>query len=202
MCRLAGRTGGCSTTSRTFSALSQRSRSLPVVRGEHWNGYRVDRGSLHYLPLTRWARVRLPLLAETPAVVRFASCEPLLGALDLRPWLDGGLGWMIAGGESGPRARPMHPDWARALRDQCQATDVAFFSSSRGERGGRPRPTTPAVAARPWRQTARSTTARAPARMMRRWSGFGKTAGRLLDGRMWDEFPRRRVRARAVAASR
>jgi protein gp37 len=74
----------------------------------------------------RWARVRLPLLAETPAVVRFASCEPLLGALDLRPWLDGGLGWVIAGGESGPRARPMHPDWARALHDQCQATDVAF----------------------------------------------------------------------------
>lgn len=175
MCRLAGRTGG-STTSRTFSALSQRSRSLPVVRGEHWNGYRVDRGSLHYFPLTRWARVRLPLLAETPAVVRFASCEPLLGALDLRPWLDGGLGWVIAGGESGPRARPMHPDWARALRDQCQATDVAFFF----KQGGAWRPAEAddaGVAARPWRQTARSTTARAPARMMPRWSGLGRRPG-------------------------
>jgi protein gp37 len=63
----------------------------------------------------------------------------------------------------------MHPDWARALRDQCQATDVAFFFKPHD------------------------------AEMVR----VGKTAaGRLLDGRMWDEFPRRRVRARAVAAPR
>lgn len=51
--------------------------------------------------------------------------------LDVRPWLDGGLDWVIAGGESGPDARPMHPDWARELRDQCRVAGVAFsFTNS------------------------------------------------------------------------
>lgn len=59
--------------------------------------------------------------------MRFASCEPLLGELDIRRWLADGLGWVIAGGESGPGARPMHPDWARSLRDQCLAASVPYF---------------------------------------------------------------------------
>jgi hypothetical protein len=92
---------------------------MPAVLPNAWLGVSAES--------QRWAQVRLPQLAVTPAVVRFASCEPLLGALDIRPWLDGGLDWVIAGGESGPGARPMHPDWARGLRDQCQATGVAFF---------------------------------------------------------------------------
>ena len=80
---------------------------------------------------------RIPLLLQTPAAVRFISAEPLLGAVDLasslpietiggvemEAWLD----WVIAGAESGPGARPSHPDWFRALRDQCQAADVPFF---------------------------------------------------------------------------
>ncbi len=78
--------------------------------------------------LQKWTPVRLDKLAATSAgAVRFASCEPLLGALDLRPWLGSGLDWVIVGGESRPGARPMHPDWARSLRDQCQAFDVPFF---------------------------------------------------------------------------
>jgi protein gp37 len=76
------------------------------------------------------ARKRIAWLLDVPAVVRFLSCEPLLGPLDLTPWLevDGtpGIGWVICGGESGHGARPMHPDWARSLRDQCQAAGVAF----------------------------------------------------------------------------
>jgi protein gp37 len=68
----------------------------------------------------KWAPVRLDKLAATTAgAVRFVSCEPLLGELDIRPWLAGGLDWVIVGGESGSGARPMHPDWARSLRDQC-----------------------------------------------------------------------------------
>jgi protein gp37 len=67
---------------------------------------------------------RLPVLAETPAVKRFVSCEPLLEAvhLDLR-----GIDWVIVGGESGPNHRPMQPEWARGLRDQCKQAGVAFY---------------------------------------------------------------------------
>jgi protein gp37 len=89
------------------------------------------------------ANERIPLLLQTPAAVRFVSCEPLLGPVNIVPFLQqtvefpesssGVLHWMIVGGESGPRARPMHPDWARALRDQCTAAGVPFFFKSWGE---------------------------------------------------------------------
>ncbi len=87
---------------------------------------------------------RIPHLLNCPAEVRFVSVEPMLGAVDLIAALDividvGGeietpavdpaayLHWVICGGESGPNARPMHPDWARGLRDQCKAATVPFF---------------------------------------------------------------------------
>jgi protein gp37 len=64
----------------------------------------------------------------------FLSIEPMLGPIDLTPWLrDGGIGWVICGGESGGKARPMHQDWARALRDQCAAADVPFLFKQWGE---------------------------------------------------------------------
>jgi protein gp37 len=93
---------------------------------------------------------RIPHLLLTPAAIRFVSLEPLLGPIDLTsvappelPYegkaaginaisehnrtLRGVLDWIIVGGESGPNARPMHPDWARSIRDQCEAAGVAFF---------------------------------------------------------------------------
>lgn len=96
---------------------------------------------------------RIDELVATPARVRFLSCEPLLGPLDLAEWLpaccDRGeregrspcpvcvehgrrndppaIHWVIAGGESGDGARPMHPDWARSLRDRCRAAGIPFF---------------------------------------------------------------------------
>ena len=92
---------------------------------------------------------RVPHLLATPAAVRWISAEPLLGPITLRKIrlagsvstldaLAGGSGhiedagwpaldWVVAGGESGPRARPMDPEWARSLRDQCQATAVPFL---------------------------------------------------------------------------
>jgi protein gp37 len=97
---------------------------------------------------------RIPDLLETPAAKRFISAEPLLGPLDLvlsyggwpmdvlRGWTQNTisnrypipkLDWVIAGGESGPNARPMHPDWARSLRDQCQAAGVPYFFKQFGE---------------------------------------------------------------------
>jgi protein gp37 len=71
------------------------------------------------------ARERIPILAEMEAPVRFLSCEPLLGPVDLSPWLHR-LDWVIAGGESGPYARPVDPKWARSLRDQCVEAGVKF----------------------------------------------------------------------------
>ena len=92
----------------------------------------------------RWADIRLPKLLETPAAVRFLSCEPLLGPVDLSRWLRAaphGIDWVIVGGESGLKARPMHPDWTRTLRDQCVAAGVPFFFKQWGGRtpkaGGR-----------------------------------------------------------------
>lgn len=85
---------------------------------------------------------RIPELLKIPARIRFLSCEPLLGPVDLRKWLrDDRYGkyalpafdWAICGGESGANARPMHPDWARNLRDQCAAADVPFHFKQWGE---------------------------------------------------------------------
>lgn len=85
---------------------------------------------------------RIPALLSIPAKVRFLSMEPLLGPVDLGKCYEnevlqfnGGINWIIVGGESGQNARPMHPAWARALRDQCQATGVPFLFKQWGEWG-------------------------------------------------------------------
>jgi len=77
---------------------------------------------------------RVPHLFGLPAVVRFLSCEPLLGPLDLG-FAGAYIDWVICGGESGPGARPMHPDWARSLRDQCAFAGVRFFFKQWGQFG-------------------------------------------------------------------
>lgn len=82
---------------------------------------------------------RIDDLRAIPAAVRFLSCEPLLGPLH-NVNLEG-IHWVIAGGESGARARRVDPDWVRGLRDQCQRVDVPFFFKQWGGRtpkaGGR-----------------------------------------------------------------
>lgn len=72
---------------------------------------------------------RVPHLLATPAAKRFFSCEPLLGPVDILVYGPNfeTVDWVIVGGESGPKARPMHPDWARNLRDQCANAGVPFF---------------------------------------------------------------------------
>jgi len=82
---------------------------------------------------------RVDLLRRVPAAVRFLSLEPLLGPL---PSLDlTGIGWVITGGESGPRARPIDPEWVRDIRDRCVEAGVPFFHKQWGGRtpkaGGR-----------------------------------------------------------------
>ena len=73
-----------------------------------------------------WADRRVPDLLECASRVRYLSVEPLLRPVDLSAWLDR-LDWVIVGGESGPKHRPMNPEWARALRDQCVEAEVPFF---------------------------------------------------------------------------
>lgn len=94
------------------------------------------------------AEQRIPQLLRIPAKVRFLSCEPLLSELDFyqaslawpnetHPWKNcpvlHGIHWVIVGGESGPNARPVNPDWVRSLRNQCETAKVAFFFKQWGE---------------------------------------------------------------------
>jgi len=75
-----------------------------------------------------WATVRIPPLKAAPLAIRFLSCEPLLGPVNLFASTDSPLlDWVIVGGESGPGARPMHSSWARHLRDQCIRHEVPFL---------------------------------------------------------------------------
>lgn len=80
------------------------------------------------------AELRIPILGAIPAKVHFLSCEPLLGPIDLHVvdrWNT--VDWIIAGGESGPKARRSHPDWIRSLRDQCAIPKIPFFFKQWGD---------------------------------------------------------------------
>lgn len=135
---------------------------------------------------------RIPLLLQMPAAVRWVSMEPLLGEVDLRftnglvhgcDAADYLLDWVVVGGESGPNARPMHPDWARRLRDQCAAAGVPFLFKQWGEWADHDQPGVDMLG-----------TARSP---LHRWPDdtysvrIGKkAAGRLLDGVRHDGYPK------------
>ncbi len=97
--------------------------AMPVALDNVWLGVSVENQT--------WANNRLSILAEIPAVVRFASCEPLLGPIDLSDFLESGkLDWVIVGGESdkdGKKARPMHPLWVAFLLAQCVEAGKPFF---------------------------------------------------------------------------
>ena len=78
---------------------------------------------------------RLDVLERIPAPLRFVSAEPLLGPLEISPWLErGAVQWVIVGGESGPEARPMELQWARDLQRQCEQNGVAYFLKQLGGR--------------------------------------------------------------------
>jgi len=136
-----------------FQVLTKRAERLEELAkklpwpSNVWIGVSVESADYAY---------RIEHLRHVPASTRFISFEPLLadaGHLDLTD-----IHWAIVGGESGPGARPMEPEWALAIRDQCQDQSVPFF--------------------------------------FKQWGGVHKKkAGRLLDGRVWDEYPARPVPA-------
>lgn len=72
------------------------------------------------------ANKRMSYLVNTPATIRGLSVEPMLGPVDLSKWINE-IQWVIVGGESGAKSRPMNPDWVRIIRDQCLTSNVAFF---------------------------------------------------------------------------
>ncbi|MBF6065438.1 phage Gp37/Gp68 family protein [Nocardia terpenica] len=117
------------TPQHTYQVLTKRSLRLKRLAERLdwpvnvWMGVSVENSD--YLD-------RVDHLREVPAAVRFLSCEPLLGPLD-ELVLDG-IGWVIAGGESGHNHRPMDPGWVRDIRDNCQAEGVPFFFKQWGGR--------------------------------------------------------------------
>ena len=120
-----------------------------------WIGTSVE--SQKYAP-------RITVLARVPAPIRFVSAEPLLEAVDLSRWLDSGdLQWVIAGGESGRAARPMDPDWARGLRDQCASAGVPFFLKQLGGRRGKRSGDQAVIDGRTWTNAPRAVAAEAAA---------------------------------------
>ena len=125
----------------TFQVLTKRpDRMMEYVRWtdnkrwpDHvWAGVSVEN--------QYWADRRIPALLDVPANVRFLSVEPLLKAVDLRPFLDD-IQWVIVGGESGAKARPLRAEWVRQIRDDCLDADRPFFFKQWGGRtskaGGR-----------------------------------------------------------------
>jgi protein gp37 len=131
----------------TFQVLTKRperaremAKSLPWPSNV-WFGTSVENESV---------MGRIQALRKVPAHIRFLSLEPLLGPLPSLNLL--GIRWVIVGGESGPRARPMKPEWVRPIRDKALAAGVPFF--------------------------------------FKQWGGRNKkAAGRVLDGRVWNQMP-------------
>lgn len=168
------------------------------------------------------AEARIPILLNTPAAIRWVSYEPALGPVNFKELDRNGdtldaltgevcakesgciceegaaLDWIVVGGESGPHARPMHPDWVRSVHEQCESASVPFFLKQWGE----------------WVGPGHDQFARLPTRPLccirsdgTLWTGdepdyasenadcltmkrVGKhAAGRELDGRTWDEYP-------------
>jgi protein gp37 len=132
-----------------------------------------------------YAEERLPFLLKHKASVRFLSCEPLLGSLDLKHWFTRRgfhpIDWVIAGGESGPGARPMHPDWPARLLQQCQAHRVPFHFKQWGH-------WVPAELVAD-EEKPKSVVQLPQERAVSMAKLSKKEAGRILQGSTWDEVP-------------
>ena len=183
----------------TFMVLTKRADRMEEFFNEAGNPSRRHILPNVWLGVTvenqKAADERIPLLLQTPAAVRFVSVEPMLRPVDITSYLNSlyiignvpentiyepPLDWVICGGETGPGARPMHPDWVRSLRDQCQAAGVPFFFKSWGDWW-------PAEKGRLYDiEKTRSIMWIDGQDMLK----IGKkAAGRLLDGVEWNEYP-------------
>lgn len=151
----------------------------------------------------RYAAPRLDALLAVPAAGHFVSCEPLVAPLDVTPWLPGpgrrgrSLSWVIVGGESGVKAAPMHPAWARQLRDQATTAGVMFHFKQWGRwapvAAWQPRVKVVHVdGSKPALWTPDTSM---PASSVLMLPGSSKANGHVLDGREWVERPEMRCAA-------
>src|SRR3990172_6899793 len=137
-------------TTANFRSESSRKNGKTVWPAHVWLGVSIENQSY---------TCRIEHLERSPAHIKFLSIEPLLSSISLNPSLLEAIQWIIVGGESGPRARPMRPEWVYEIRNQCEKYHVPFFFKQwgtfdpKGKRVGK------------------------------------KAAGRILDGRTWDETP-------------
>jgi protein gp37 len=135
---------------KNYRFTNERVNGRPLLPGHIWLGVSVE--NQKYIS-------RIKHLQQAPARVRFLSLEPLLGPVELTASLLRGIHWVIVGGESGHKARPMNPDWAISIQRRCLEHGVPFFFkqwgafSAEGERVGK------------------------------------KAAGRVLNGRLWEDMP-------------
>jgi len=202
-----------------FQIVTKRTERIADCLPDDWGSGWPNVWLIATVENQEFADIRLPQLARVPAAVRGLSCEPLLGPLKIfgredcpRCGGDGcdpdiwrlGIGrhpiqmdpdpcqlcnlgcamdWIICGGESGHHARPMHPDWARGLRDQCVAAGVAFHFKQWGEHVPFDHASHEQIASFDNVSTWRG------AQSMPVYRVGKKAAGRMLDGRTWDEFP-------------
>lgn len=131
----------------TFQVLTKRADRMADYCGKRWgtfDGRAWPPAPNVWLGVSvedqRYADERIPYLLSTPATVRFLSCDPLLGPVNLEPWLNmlaksgeggwlpsGAMQWVIVGCESGHKRRPMQTEWAASIVDQCRAAGVAVF---------------------------------------------------------------------------
>lgn len=135
---------------------------------------------------------RIPVLVQVHAAVRFLSMEPLLGPVVLTPLALARLEQVITGGESGPQARPSHPQWYRDIRDQCVEAGVSYFHKQNGEWRAWSRKDFQSD--RAWyvaevEQQKTNVASMTWADMTVSYKVGKRAAGRLLDGRTWDEVP-------------
>lgn len=139
---------------------------------------------------------RIPILLQIPAAIRFLSCEPLLGPVDLTGYcgFDAGdkrghlsnierIDWVIVGGESGHKARPMAPEWAVSLHKQCKAAGVPFFFKQWGEWSGGINHAPRVV------QATRDKDGNLTGFSWSLQKVGKKEAGRMMLGEYWNEFP-------------
>ena len=149
----------------------------PVWPANVWLGVTVEDQS--------WAEKRLPHLLQHQSAIRFLSCEPLLGPLDLSSWIGKGLlpiDWIIVGGESSAHSRPLDPAWAVGLRDFCQTRHIPFLFKQWGHWA--PAETPHNLKRRPTTVSIRD------GAQVTKMIALGKSrAGKLLDGLQHDGVP-------------
>lgn len=158
----------CRAEHHIFQVLTKRSERMLVWTMAHFYSDRSRKEGKATWPQNVWLGVslenqnyswRIKHLQKTPAIIRFLSIEPLLSPVYLDASLLETIQWVIVGGESGPRARPMKPEWVYEIQNQCKKYHVPFFFKQWGTFD----PTGKRVGK--------------------------KVAGRFLDGRTWDEVP-------------